>query len=130
MRANKIAGCLNDTIWRNKHLNIKTKAKIYKSIIRPNMNYTAETRPDTSKRRRMLETAEMNILRRISGKILYDRKRSNDIRKLCEVKKIGEGIDNRKEEWKEWAKARDKSPLEKRSIGRPRKRWSDKLRTE
>lgn len=46
LKATRIAGCLSDTIWRNKHLRRET--------IRPVMTYTAETRPDASKMRGLL----------------------------------------------------------------------------
>lgn len=28
-KANKIAGCLNNRIWRNEHINVETKSRIY-----------------------------------------------------------------------------------------------------
>lgn len=59
-RENKAAGSLNETIWKNKHLRQDTKARIYKTTIRPIM--TAETRPDKCKMKRLLETTEMRIL--------------------------------------------------------------------
>lgn len=140
VRANKIAGCLNDSIWRNGHLNLDTKSRIYRSTIRPIMAYTAETRPDTTRTKRMLETAEMKILRRIAGKTLFDRERSDNIRRMCNVENIGEWIQSRKREWNAHIErmgrdrivkgARDRSPSGKRSPGRPRKRWSDSLRPE
>lgn len=43
-RANKVAGCLNDVIWRNKHLRQDTKVRIYRTTVRPIMTYTSETR--------------------------------------------------------------------------------------
>uniref|UniRef100_A0A6P7FTG7 Uncharacterized protein LOC114332484 n=1 Tax=Diabrotica virgifera virgifera TaxID=50390 RepID=A0A6P7FTG7_DIAVI len=73
LKASKAAGSLNDTIWKNKHLRQDTKARIYKAAIRPILTYTAETRPDKSKTRRLLETTEMKILRRISRKSVLDR---------------------------------------------------------
>ncbi|XP_057652378.1 glucose dehydrogenase [FAD, quinone]-like [Diorhabda carinulata] len=40
------------------------------------MTYTAETRPETAKTKRMMETAEMKVLRRIAGKTLLDREKN------------------------------------------------------
>lgn len=34
-KANKISDWLYDIIWRNKHLNIEVKSRIYKTVIRP-----------------------------------------------------------------------------------------------
>ncbi|XP_045480918.1 uncharacterized protein LOC123685306 [Harmonia axyridis] len=135
-KAMRTAGCLNDTIWNNKHLRTETKARIYKAAIRPIMTYTAETRPDTTKTKRLLETCEMKVLRKIAGKTLLDRERSDNIRKMCGVEEVNEWILRRKHEWNAHKDrmdheriARDKSPTGKRSIVRPRKRWSDNLTT-
>ena len=39
------------------------------------MTYTVETRPDTSKTKKLLKTTNMNILRRISGKTLMNKRK-------------------------------------------------------
>lgn len=136
-KATRIAGCLNDTIWRNKNIKVETKSRIYKAMVRPTMTYTAETRPDTTKTKQLLETTEMRVLRRMTGKTLLDRERSESIRRTCNVESVNEWTLNRKKEWNEHISrmddrrmvriARDKSPLGRRSPGRPRKRWSDNL---
>ncbi|CAG9841110.1 unnamed protein product [Diabrotica balteata] len=61
-RANRDTGCLNKRIWRNKNIGKETKGRIYKTVIRPIMTYAAETRPDTERTKRMLETAKMKTL--------------------------------------------------------------------
>lgn len=38
-KANTVAGSLNKTIWRDKHLQAYTTTKIYKAIVRPIMTY-------------------------------------------------------------------------------------------
>jgi hypothetical protein len=136
-KANRIAGCLKHTIWRNKHLRTETKAKIYKTVVRPIMTYTAETRPDTTRTKRMMETCEMKIVRDITGKTLWDRQRSTDLRQNCNIENINEWTLKRKKEWYSHISrmgerrlvkiARDRSPNGRRSVGRPRKRWSDNL---
>ncbi|ENN71364.1 hypothetical protein YQE_11979, partial [Dendroctonus ponderosae] len=65
-KAARIAACLNNRIWRNKHMRIETKSRIYKATIRPLVTYKVETRPETAKTRRMLKTTEMKIFRRIT----------------------------------------------------------------
>lgn len=70
MKAARMAECLNDTIWKNKYIGTEVKSRIYKSVIRPLMTYTAETRPETAQTKRLLETSEMRILRKIAGKTL------------------------------------------------------------
>ena len=44
-KATRVAGCMNDTIWRNRHIGTENKSRKYKAVIRPIMTYNAETRP-------------------------------------------------------------------------------------
>ena len=52
-KATRIAECPN-TIWRNRNIGTQNKFRVYRPII----TYTAETRPDTSKTKQLLETTE------------------------------------------------------------------------
>jgi hypothetical protein len=63
IKASRISGCLNETIRSNKYLRTETKARIYKSTVRPTLTYLAETRTDTAKTRQLLELTEMETLR-------------------------------------------------------------------
>ncbi|XP_030760558.1 uncharacterized protein LOC115885711 [Sitophilus oryzae] len=136
-KAMRVAGYLNDNIWKNKYIGVKVKSRIYKAVVRPIMTYTAETRSATAKTRKSLETGEMKILRKIAGKTLLDRERSDNIKQTCKVGSINEWVLSRRREWNEHIgrmdegrivrSARDKSPLGRRSTGRPRKRWCDIL---
>lgn len=134
----RIAGCLRNTIWDNKHLRTETKVSIYKAVVRPIFTYSAETRAETTTTQRLLTTAEMRTLRNIDGKTLLDRIKNEDIRRACNnIEDITQWCKRRKIEWNEHIErmdetrivriARDKSPRGKRSLGRPRKRWSDHL---
>uniref|UniRef100_A0AAR5P785 Reverse transcriptase domain-containing protein n=1 Tax=Dendroctonus ponderosae TaxID=77166 RepID=A0AAR5P785_DENPD len=49
-KAIRIAGCLN-AIWCNKSMGTDTKSGIYKTVVRPVMTYTADTRPETKNRK-------------------------------------------------------------------------------
>ncbi|XP_030767906.1 uncharacterized protein LOC115891558 [Sitophilus oryzae] len=129
------AGCLNDTIWKNKYIGVEVKSRIYKAIL----TYTAETRPDRAKTKRFLETGEMKIIHKITGKTLLDRERRDNIRQTCKVDSINEWVLSRRREWNEHISRMDegrivrsahKSPLGRRSTGRPRKRWSDNFTIE
>ena len=64
-KALRISGCLNDTIWNNKHIRKEAKVPIYKSVVRPILTYAAQTRPETAKTTQTLESAEMRTLTRI-----------------------------------------------------------------
>ena len=86
-RATKITSCLNATIWRNKNIGIEAKSRIYKTAIRSLMTYTAETRPETAKTKRLLETTEMKVLRGIAGRTLLGRETSKNIRRTCRIEK-------------------------------------------
>ncbi|XP_060524527.1 uncharacterized protein LOC132700944 [Cylas formicarius] len=126
-KANKVAGCLNDVIWRNKHLKKHTEVRVCKTTIRPIMTYTAETRSDTAKTSRLLETTEMKILRRISAKTLLDRERNENIRQSCGVDNVNDWVLQRKRQWNYHINrmqdgrlvkiVRDKSPDGRRSVG-------------
>ena len=104
------------------------------------MAYTAETRPNTAKTTRMLETAEMRTLRTIANKTIRDRIRSEKIREELKIDQITEWIKNRKDEWNEHVSrmddsrlvkiARDRKPIGTRSIGHPRRRWRDNLKVD
>ena len=61
----RAAAHLNDAIWWKKHIRTEVKARIYKTAIRPILNCAAAIRPETSKTKRILETTEMRIARRI-----------------------------------------------------------------
>ena len=74
IKALRISGCLNNAVWSN-------------------------TRPDTSKTRQILETAETKTLRRILGVSLFDKQRSEDIREKCEIQKIDDWVKCRRENW-------------------------------
>ncbi|XP_057654786.1 uncharacterized protein LOC130893037 [Diorhabda carinulata] len=87
-KALRIAACLNETIWQNKHIGIQAKSRLYKVTVKPIMTYTAETHPETAKTKRMMEIAEMKVLRRIAGKTLLDRESSENIRRLCKMGSI------------------------------------------
>lgn len=43
LKGTKIAGCLSDTIWQNKHLQRETKLRIYQAAITPIMMYATKT---------------------------------------------------------------------------------------
>ncbi|XP_056648814.1 uncharacterized protein LOC130453212 [Diorhabda sublineata] len=79
-KALRIETCFNETIWRN--IGTEAKSRIYKATVRPIMTYTAETRPDTSKTKRMMKTADMKVLRSIAGKTLLNKERSKEVRTL------------------------------------------------
>lgn len=49
------------------------------------MIYTVKAKPNMFKTKQTLETAEMQIFCRMTGKILHDRRGSEDTGRLCEL---------------------------------------------
>lgn len=137
IKASRISGYLNDTVWSNKYLKTEPKVRIYKSVVRPVLTYAAETRSDTKKTARMLEVTEMKTLRRIAAKTMRDGVTNREIRERCGVQNITEWVSRRRREWNDHIsrmsedrlvrRVRDNRPVGWRSRGRPKKRWHDAL---
>lgn len=51
------------------------------------MTYCAEIRPDSAKTILLLETTEMKVLKKLAGKTLLGRERSENIRRTCKTGK-------------------------------------------
>jgi hypothetical protein len=77
-------------VYGKKHLSIDNNSRIYKSVVRPLLICTAETRPVTKISWRILETVK--ILMKITNQTLRDRARSDGIRKTCKVDNTNEWI--------------------------------------
>ena len=85
----------------------------------------------------MLETYEMKVLRKIVDNIKIDRIRSQQIRESCSIQPLNKWFERRRRrrELVEYATrmeaeglviiSRDNIPAGGRSIGRPKRRWSD-----
>lgn len=69
---------------------------------RPVIIYTAETRPKT---KRLLEITEIKDLRKITGRTISNRQRSE--RNTYRIESINGWVSNRKEEWNEHIKKMD-----------------------
>ncbi|XP_044766305.1 uncharacterized protein LOC123322425 [Coccinella septempunctata] len=135
-KAARVSGCLHSTIWKNKCMSITSKARIYRTAVRPILTYAAETRADTSRTKRALRTTEMRTLRAIAGVTLWDRQRSSEIRERCDnMPDVVRWSRGRRREWRQHvermqddrlAKAAYKEkPNTTRPLGRPPKRWAD-----
>lgn len=80
----------------------ETKAKIYKTCVRPIMTYAPETRAGTRKTKaRLLRTTEMRIRRTIAGYNLRDRVRNAQIRDICDTQDIITWVRQRRRGWNE-----------------------------
>mgnify|MGYP000595510360 CR=1 FL=1 len=84
------------------NLHKSTNTRIYKAVIRPISTYASETRADTSRTKQILETNEMNILRKIVHKTRRDKVRSEEIRRQLNIQAIGDWVDRRRTEWNQY----------------------------
>ena len=69
----------------DKRMSLKTKASIYKSVIRPVLLYGTESAALRREEERRLEVTEMRMLRNICRISLQEHRRNYDIRKLAGV---------------------------------------------
>ena len=132
-----ISGCLNETVWSNRHLGNQTKVRTYKSVIGPTLTYAAETRTDTAKTTQILEVTEMKALRRIINKTRADKMRNERIREICGIHTVTSWVQRRRTEWSVHIsgmaedrlvrRVHDATPVGRRNRGRPMKRWRDAL---
>jgi len=132
-KAAVISGCLRDIIWRNKHMTVKSKVRIYKTCVRPLLTYAAETRAESTKTKQIMRATEMKTLRSITGLSLRDRVRSETIRETCEVQDVVRWTRSRRRYWRDHVermgeerlakKVQTQNPDTRRLPGRPHKRW-------
>ncbi|KAI4503932.1 hypothetical protein M0802_001335 [Mischocyttarus mexicanus] len=101
-----VSGCLRDIIWRNKHMSINCKTRIYKTCVRPIISNGIETRTETATTKKLLRNTEMKTLRTITGKTLFDHQRNDDIKRNYNIQSL-------------------QKPNTSRLPGRPLKRWYD-----
>ena len=130
-----VSGCLRDVVWRNKHMSIKGKVRIYKTCVRPLLTYAIKTRADTLNTQQLMSKTEMSTLRSIAGFTKWDMKRNDEIRQICEVEDVVKWSRTRRKEWNrhvlrmdDWRIAKAAltgRPLARRPPGRPPKRWRD-----
>jgi endonuclease/exonuclease/phosphatase family metal-dependent hydrolase len=135
LRAARIQGCLKDAIWKNKHMKMESKIRIYKTCVRPILTYGIESRADTTKTKSLLRVSEMKTLRTICGVTLRDRVRNTEIRRRCDVQDVVRWGRQRRRQWNEHVRRMDAGrlakitlqgvPTGKRPPGRPPKRWRD-----
>lgn len=138
--AARVSGFLRDVIWRNKHMSIESKTRIYKTCVRPIMTYAIETRAETAATKQLLRATEMKTLRSITGKTLRDREKSSDIRALCDIQDVVRWARSRRRAWRDHVdrmaddrlakQAKEGKPNTRRPIGRPPKRWYESWSSE
>lgn len=74
---------LRKSLWARRNISIRTKMRVYRSVVLPVLLYGAEVWRTLESDIRTLETFQMQCLRQIAGISLADRVRNEDIRELC-----------------------------------------------
>ena len=120
-----------------KNTRTETKLKFYKMMAVPVLLYGSEFWTLTKKKEKMIETAEMRLLRNIAGYTRLDRKRNEDIRKQLNIFKLTDKIEIYRRKWIEHVQRMPEDripkiitnykPTGKRNVGRPRKRWNEQF---
>ena len=74
----------------DKRMPLKLKMKVYKSVVRPVLLYGAEIWALRKKEEGVLDKTEMRMVRWIVGISLMERRKSQDIRRMCDICNIKE----------------------------------------
>ena len=69
-------------------MTIRSNIRIYKTCVRPIMTYAIDTRAENTITKSLVRTTEIRNLKSITGYTLYDHKRSEEIRKTCEIQDV------------------------------------------
>ena len=131
----EVAGVVCD-----KKMPVRLKVKIYSTVIRPVLMYGSETWALRRKEEAKLERTEMRMLRWIMGISLLERLENDDIRRMAGLVKITEVIRESRLRWyghvlrmdgEERVKKAWEEPVRgRRSRGRQRIRWRDKVKDD
>ena len=131
---NYICGTIKRSLKKTSKL---TKIKFYKVMAIPMLLYGSESWTLTKQDKRNIETSEMKFLRSVANYTLWDKKRSEDIRKELNVFRLVDKIKEYQQNWRDHLERLpehripkvilDYKPRGWRSIGRPRKRWLEQF---
>ena len=126
------------TIWKAKNITIKTKVKVYETMVVPILLYGSECWSLKKTDERKIQTAEMSWLRRMIGISRLQRIRNEVIRKhLGQETSLVHRIQERRLKWFGHVSrmSQDRLPYValhtkihgQRNRGRPRRRWIDTI---
>ena len=134
-----MANCLT-YIFCDKNIPQKLKGKVYRTVVRPVMTYAAETWAIKKTEAKMLETAEMRILRWSTGKTKLDKVRNEVTRAKMGVRSIAEKLQESRMRWYGHMIRRDEDYCGKfadaikisgkRRRGRPEWTWYDNVKAD
>lgn len=138
VQAKKWIGCLNGILW-NKHITKRRKYNIYNAIIKSSLLYGSETWRITERSKRMLETTEMDALKRSARISRADRIRNEEIQQRMEIQDtIMDDIERKQLTWYGYVQRMEDHrlpeqvmtwmPHYKRKKGRSKKTWDEGIR--
>ena len=124
----------------DKRVNVKAKGKIYKTVVRPAMMYSAETWASKKAQEKRLDVEEMRMLRWMCGVTKLDKIKNERIRGTVKVEKISKKVQERRLHWYGHVMRRNGEYIGKRVMemevpgrrnrGRPKRRWMDSIKDD
>lgn len=136
IKGDKSTGALSN-ILKNKNISMKTKATIYKSIIRPTVTYGCETWTMTKKEEERLNVWERKVLRRCLGGVkegdIWRRRTNRELEDLYREASITQYVRAQRIRWLGHIQRREDTRTVKKVLnaqaattrrkGRPKARW-------
>jgi hypothetical protein len=116
---------------------METILKLYNTLVLRTFLYGSENWNWTASHRRLIEAAEIKLLRPLAGHTINDHKTNDSIRRELQIEFILDKIDEYRRNWllhlqrmpqqRIPLKSYHYSPQGKRTVGRPKKRWREQL---
>nr|CAH7713655.1 unnamed protein product [Callosobruchus chinensis] len=132
--AGKLFWALNRSCFSKRELSIKTKLKVYKTLVLPVLLWGSESWVLSKRMKQQLQTMEMKFLRRIKGVTRADRIRNEDIRKELGIESVADLLERNQLKWfghmcrmdsdRQVRKVWDCKTLPRRGRGRPTTSWN------
>ena len=124
----------------DRKINMKTKMKVYRTVVRPALMYGAETRALKKAHENKLEVVEMRMLRWMCGVTKLDKIRNERIIGTPKVGEITKKVQERRmkrcghvmkrEEHYVGRRAMEMKVQRRRKRGRPKRIWLDKVKDD
>ena len=113
---------------------MKIKVKVYRTVVRPELMYGAETWALKKAQENKLEVAEMRMLRWMCGVTKLEKIRNERIRRTTKVGEITKNVQERRLKWYGHVMRREEHYVGRRAMtmnvqgrrkrGRPKRRWT------
>ena len=131
----KVSGILCD-----RRISLRVKGKVYKTVVRQAMMYSAEMRAVKKAQEKKLDVAEMRMLRWMSEMTKLDRIRNERIRGTTKVGEISKKVQESRLKWYGHVLRREDEYVGRRVMGmevpgkrrrgRAKRRWLDSIRND